>query len=154
MSKIIIPIVVTILVLVFLINSAIEESSRKVLTVKELINEAKSEGFISKDRIRLGARVSSSDISVSSVPERIVSFYIKDIDNNDSSVDKSDGVILVNYNGLMPDTLREGRDVILEGSFNGKVFLANTLNTQCPSKYEPPDPSNPLGSSNLKSGSY
>ena len=43
----------------------------------------------------------------------------------------------------MPDTLRPGRDVIMEGSYSpNEGFLATSLSTQCPSKYQPPDPTN------------
>ncbi len=139
MLKLAIPIIITAFVLVFLINSAVEESAKKVLTVTELRAEvlkaeAPGSSFVTKERIRLGARVASSDIKVTSEPLRQVSFYIKDIEG------AHDETLLVKYNGLMPDTLREGRDVILEGDFDGSIFYANTLNTQCPSKYEPPDP--------------
>ena len=44
----------------------------------------------------------------------------------------------VEYSGVLPDRLKPGTEVIVEGSMeeNGNVFAAHTLLTQCPSKYE------------------
>lgn len=135
MIKLIIPIALSVAVLAFLINSAVEESAKKVLTVADLLQQEKeSEGVISLRRIRLGARVASDQISVTTQPERKVSFPVMDMHQPEA------GSIPVVYLGSMPDTLREGRDVILEGDFINGVFNAMVLNTQCPSKYEPPDP--------------
>lgn len=135
MRKIIFPIVVVGVVLAFLISSAVEESSRKVVTVNELLSELDESSEVIRNRIRLGARVSPGEIKVETKDVRRVSFLVHDMHSEGS------GSIKVQYEGIMPDTLREGRDVILEGDFKNGVFSATTLNTQCPSKYEPPDPS-------------
>lgn len=148
MIKIAIPICIVATVLIFLVQSAVQESAKKVVTVNDLIHESQRDGFDGRNRVRLGARVSSDDIKVVSEPDRKVSFYIRDIEG---SVDNS---ILVEYKGLMPDTLREGRDVILEGDFDGVTFHATTLNTQCPSKYEPPDPTKPVQNQPFREQSY
>ncbi|MCF8030321.1 MAG: cytochrome c maturation protein CcmE [Desulfohalobiaceae bacterium] len=44
----------------------------------------------------------------------------------------------VKYSGVLPDNLKPGTEVIVEGSMgdSGNVFSAHTLLTQCPSKYE------------------
>lgn len=44
----------------------------------------------------------------------------------------------VEFKGALPDTFKEDVEVIVEGSFSGdgSVFLARTLVTKCPSKYE------------------
>jgi len=46
--------------------------------------------------------------------------------------------IRINYSGAVPDTFKEGVEVIVEGNFvNGhKGFKATSLITKCPSKYE------------------
>lgn len=44
--------------------------------------------------------------------------------------------LTVKYNGILPDMFAEGRDVIVEGQVAKQVFLADTLLTTCPSKYE------------------
>ncbi len=54
--------------------------------------------------------------------------------------DQKEGVqtIRVNYSGAVPDTFKEGAEVIVEGAFvNGnREFKATSLITKCPSKYE------------------
>ncbi|WP_319779327.1 cytochrome c maturation protein CcmE [Maridesulfovibrio sp.] len=44
----------------------------------------------------------------------------------------------VDYSGAVPDTFKEGVEVIVEGNFvNGhEMFRATSLITKCPSKYE------------------
>lgn len=44
----------------------------------------------------------------------------------------------VDFKGALPDTFKDDVEVIVEGSFSpdGKVFMAKTLVTKCPSKYE------------------
>ncbi|WP_319759391.1 cytochrome c maturation protein CcmE [Maridesulfovibrio sp.] len=46
--------------------------------------------------------------------------------------------IRVDYSGAVPDTFKEGVEVIVEGNFvNGhKMFKATSLITKCPSKYK------------------
>jgi cytochrome c-type biogenesis protein CcmE len=72
-----------------------------------------------------------------------VHFLVRDIES-------AGGSIAVTFLGNMPDTLKPGRDVILQGNFDGEEFHANELLTQCPSKYEPPVP----GGSKANQGSY
>lgn len=59
-----------------------------------------------------------------------ISFLLADKDNADQTIH-------VNYTGVVPDTLKEGAEVIVEGSMqpNGD-FAAKTLMTKCPSKYQ------------------
>lgn len=45
-------------------------------------------------------------------------------------------VMPVVYRGVMPPTFQGGRDVLLEGNYDGTKFVATVLMTQCPSKYE------------------
>ena len=44
----------------------------------------------------------------------------------------------VSFKGALPDTFKEDAEVIVEGKFSpdGQVFMARTLVTKCPSKYE------------------
>ena len=47
--------------------------------------------------------------------------------------------INVEYNGVVPDTFKDGSDVVVEGQYDSKaqVFRASTLLAKCPTKYEP-----------------
>ena len=57
------------------------------------------------------------------------SFTMRDLENPKDTV-------YVQYKGALPDTFEKGAEVIVEGRMEGKVFMAKTLMTKCPSKYE------------------
>ena len=57
------------------------------------------------------------------------SFTMHDLENPKDTV-------YVQYKGALPDTFEKGAEVIVEGRMEGKVFMAKTLMTKCPSKYE------------------
>lgn len=128
-KKFIIASGITVLAIVSLIYSAVNASAKTVLTVKELAATAPTPS----NNIRLGAKVADEEILYATNPRLFLSFTATDIEESDARV-------RVEYLGVMPDTLRVGRHVILEGNFDGKVFHAKNLLTQCPSKYEPPTP--------------
>jgi len=43
----------------------------------------------------------------------------------------------VSYRGIMPDMFAEGREVVVEGRWDGGGLAARQIMTSCPSKYEP-----------------
>ncbi len=46
--------------------------------------------------------------------------------------------LLVAYSGVVPDTFKEGNEVVVEGTLDSTgTFQAKTLMPRCPSKYEP-----------------
>ncbi|MFQ5824912.1 MAG: cytochrome c maturation protein CcmE [bacterium] len=46
----------------------------------------------------------------------------------------------VHYNGILPDTFKEGSEVIVEGKYTSEgYFDAQTVMAKCPSKYESAD---------------
>ena len=46
-------------------------------------------------------------------------------------------ILQVEYTGLVPDTFKDGADVVIEGKLAGNgVFVADTILMKCPSKYE------------------
>ena len=51
---------------------------------------------------------------------------------------EADKSLRVRFKGALPDTFKEDVEVIVEGKFSpdGQVFVAKTLVTKCPSKYE------------------
>lgn len=112
----------------FLMYTAVNETARAVVTVDQLVS-----GSASGANLRLGGRVSDDSISYEAEPRPTVKFSVHDIPEGERTID-------VVYYGLMPDTLKAGRDVILEGQYHGAVFEASSLLTQCPSKYEVPLP--------------
>ncbi len=123
-----------------LIFAATKSNAKAVVTVNELLSEK-----ILNTKVQIGAQVAKgSKIESVSSPKRLVKFYIVDRQKADeNSVGKEQSKlpsrVQVVYQGIMPDTLRAGRDVIVQGVYDGKVFNAYKLLTQCPSKYEPPE---------------
>ena len=53
-------------------------------------------------------------------------------------ISKRGMVLDVAYSGVLPDSMQEGRDLVVQGVFNGKnnLFDAGEILTKCPSKYE------------------
>ena len=137
-------------VLAVLIYSATTSTASSVVTIDELLSNDVHEN----KAVQLGARVSpNSKIEIEKKPRKKVSFSVVapggkdsgseqagDLNGNVSSNVSKGAELKVSYLGAMPDTLRPGRDLILQGRFDGEVFMATQLVTQCPSKYEPPVP--------------
>lgn len=115
--------------LTVLVASGVTDTSRRVVTVHELLAQPSM-----RSSIRLGARVTEDAIDYRTSPDFFLRFQVRDI------TQAGEGAVTVEYNQMMPNTLQAGRDVILEGDFDGKTFYAKSLLTQCPSKYEPPLP--------------
>ena len=44
----------------------------------------------------------------------------------------------VSYEGVLPDTMQEGQELVVHGVYDGvaKTFRAKEILTKCPSKYE------------------
>lgn len=91
-------------------------------------------------RIRVGGRVSSLPVDYKVQPVIELKFSITDPGIKSEGPETQ--TVPVIYNGLKPDMFAPGRDVIIDGEFVNGVLVANKLLTQCPSKYEPPDPEN------------
>ena len=123
-----------------LLYSAVSSTAKAVVTVESLL-DAPSD----RAQIRLGARVADLPIDYSTSPSFLLRFQVHDIKH-------PGGTIPVVYHGIMPDTLKAGRDVILEGDFKAGQFEASSLLTQCPSKYEVPDGPGGVKSEAGKSG--
>lgn len=47
-------------------------------------------------------------------------------------------LVNVKYHGVVPDTFKDGSDVVVEGTYDAKsgVFTATTLLAKCPTKYD------------------
>ena len=110
----------------YLLLSGLSKDSVYFLTVAEALamdrgelDQARLFGTVNKkgldrDREKLGVR-----------------FQLADKDNRSQ-------IILVDYEGVVPDTFKPGVEVIVEGRMlsSKEVFRANSLLTKCPSKYK------------------
>ncbi len=124
-----------------LVYMAATSTAQAVVTVEQLVREATS-----RQKVRLGARVTEDAINYQTEPEFKLTFSVQDIIPKEQAAEPLDLKKLnlkkleVVYAGIRPDTFQPNRDVILEGYFDGKTFTATSLLTQCPSKYEVPLP--------------
>ncbi len=118
-------------VAIFLVFQATRESSSVVLRPTDLVGIEVGREL---HRIRVGGKVADAPIEYATEPQMILKFTLTDA--NDFSA-----LVPVVYEGLKPDMFTAGRDVIIDGEYVGGVLRASKLLTQCPSKYEPPKPS-------------
>ena len=54
------------------------------------------------------------------------------------SISKRGQNLFVAYSGILPDTMKEGQDIVVQGVFDPsrQLFAASEVLTKCPSKYE------------------
>ncbi|NDV26549.1 cytochrome c maturation protein CcmE [Desulfovibrio sp. JC010] len=110
----------------YLIYSGVSQDSVYFLNVSEALAMEESE----LGQARLFGKVAPQNIE-SKAGGLGVAFDLTDQEKNTQT-------IRVDYSGAVPDTFKEGVEVIVEGNFvNGhKMFKATSLITKCPSKYE------------------
>lgn len=85
-------------------------------------------------RLRVAGRVAQKEIVYTTSPQIRLSFEVEDPKHPEH------GSVPVVYEGIKPDLFAPGRDVLIDGEFSGGTVRASGLLTQCPSKYEAPDP--------------
>ena len=56
------------------------------------------------------------------------------------SVTSATQAMMVNYQGIVPDTVRAGTQVVVEGHYTQGIFQATTLLAKCPSKFQAATP--------------
>lgn len=121
---------ITIIILSTLVYLGTQATVSRVIMPSELL---RGDAPSATERIRVVGRVTEDEIAYTLEPEIKLLFSIQDPSGGD-------GKVQVQYNGLRPDMFEPGRDVIIDGRFSDGVLIAAQLLTQCPSKYEAPDP--------------
>lgn len=124
--KIIIGIVIIVAAIVYLIVGGMKETAVYYLKV----SEARARTNVENSK---GMRISGDVVpgSINWQPELVKLEFLM--------TDHSD-TIRVSYDGVKPDQLLEGQQVIAEGKIMPDgTFKAGTLMTKCPSKYENKD---------------
>src|SRR3954462_3796245 len=113
--------------IVFLLMAATPGSSGVELTMKELLatQDQHKDDFVTVEGLLI-------EDSIKWNPDKIeLKFDVKDNDGN---------VMHVIHNGTKPDNFAEGVITILQGAPTKKnTFVAETVKTRCPSKYEGKD---------------
>jgi len=114
----------------YLMVTGMKDSMTYYLTPAELSARLVANPTFAEDAgVRVGGRV---------VPGS-VSFDQKTLDLRFTMVDIATGreTFPVHYNGPLPDTFKEGRDVVVEGRYRkGGTFEAAQVLTKCGSRYE------------------
>lgn len=153
--RFIIAIVIVCVTVSYLVYSSVSATAKSVVTVAELLKGGP------RANIRVGARVADRAIEqLAPQPNAAagegsavsgIQFAVRDIQGDPNEI------ITVQYHHVMPENLKAGRDVIIEGQYSDGKFEAKTLLTQCPSKYVPPTPgagSSGAGQSGSAGGAY
>jgi cytochrome c-type biogenesis protein CcmE len=119
----------------YLVYAGIRETSVYYLTMAEFA--AKKSALIGQP-VRVSGRVQAGTMQWN--PRTLdLRFAMDGIGETDGEA--VPGSLSVQYNGILPDMLAEGRDVIVEGIYKAdSTFVAHTILTSCPSKYEPEVP--------------
>jgi len=126
---------------------ATRATSSSVLVPSELAKVYANDKSLLLERVRLAGQVTAEPFEYQVEPEITLRFKVADREDpkalTESKENESKEVvapIAIIYDGLKPDMFAAGRDVLIDGDFRDGVLHAHTLLTQCPSKYEPPDP--------------
>ena len=120
------PIIISFVVLslvVYLIYTGFRETMTYYLTVSEVLAKSSE---LRDQTIRVGGNVSTDFIQWDAKDLRLL-FKIED---DQASLE-------VDYRGVVPDSFKPGREVVVEGKYSGEgQFIASTIMPKCASKYE------------------
>lgn len=109
--------------IVYLIVTGIQSTAAYFLTIDEL--HAK------------GADIHNRTVRVSGmVDAETIDFNNRDLILAFDVTSETGERMHVVFNGPKPDQMREGAEAILEGTYDGQSFTAQTLLLKCPSRYE------------------
>jgi cytochrome c-type biogenesis protein CcmE len=125
-TKLLAATAVIVIAISFMLFSGFKSEGVYYLTVAEVLeNPAK----LNEKGMRVSEVVAGTIDK--NVKEKHVVFNIMDLEGSES-------VMKVDYKGIIPDTFKEDIHVIIEGNYDteNKTFIAKTLLTKCPSKYE------------------
>jgi len=117
---------IVLLAIGFLIYIGLSQFATYYYTVSEFVAQSES---LSGEQVRVTGQI---------IPDSV----IQDTKNFTLNFTITDGEISlpVVYQGIVPDTLKTGTDIVVEGRGDQRgVFFASALITKCPSKYEPSD---------------
>jgi len=111
------------LAVVYLIIVGIQSTAAYFLTVDELYAKGES---LENQTVRVAGLVDADTID----------FNNRDLIINFDVTSETGQRMHVVFNGPKPDQMREGADAIIEGKYDGNVFVADSLLLKCPSRYE------------------
>ena len=122
-TKLILISLITVSIFGYLIYTGLRDTMTYYLTVPEVLagtTEAKNK------TIRVGGNVFPD--SVRWDPKNLKLFF---------KIGDGEASLNVDYRGVVPDSFKPGREVIIEGIYDGKgKLIASTIMPKCGSKYE------------------
>ncbi len=122
-SRIIIISLVTLSIFGYLIYTGIRDTMTYYLTVSEVLAKPLKS---SEEIVRVGGNVSAD--SVKWDPKDLRLYFIMSDESASLNVD---------YRGVIPDSFKPGREVIIDGIYRGDgKFIATKIMPKCASKYE------------------
>jgi cytochrome c-type biogenesis protein CcmE len=113
----------------YLMVTGMKESMIYYHTPSELVSKVTADPSYRELGVKVGGRVAPGTVA----------FNQRSLDLSFDVLDIVDGqtTFPVHYQGPLPDTFEEGRDVVIEGRFTSAgVFEATTVLTKCGSRYE------------------
>ena len=111
------------LAIIYLIFTTTQSTASYFLTVEELYDKGSA---IYDRNVRVSGMVMGDGVDFNS-RELTLKFEI---------AGASGETLPVVFNGPKPDQMRHGADAILEGKYDGEIFVADSLLLKCPSRYE------------------
>lgn len=125
-SKFLIGALLIVGAIAYLIYTGVKETSVYYLTIEEFLPKREA---LANEGVRVAGRVQAGTLAWD--PKDLnLRFSLGHFEDGEESLP-------VYYRGILPDMFAEGRDVIVEGKYSpGGVFVADTIMTSCPSKYE------------------
>jgi len=119
----------------YLVYAGIRETSVYYLNINEF--DAQKEALVGK-RVRVSGQVESGTVEWDAGTLEL-RFALGGLPGRGDGAGRA--ALPVEFKGIVPDMFREGRGVIVEGVYGpGKTFLASTILTSCPSKYQAEEP--------------
>jgi cytochrome c-type biogenesis protein CcmE len=112
----------------WLMYTGIRETSSYYLTIQEFLPKKDEYGNMP---LRVAGRVQAGSIAYDARTLDL-KFHLAGFPDGKGV----DGFVPVAYTGIKPDMFADGRDVIVEGRYEGGVLRAKQVLTSCPSKYE------------------
>jgi cytochrome c-type biogenesis protein CcmE len=113
----------------YLMVTGMKDSMVYYHTPAELVAKVSGDPSWHEMGVKVGGRIAPGTVAFD--PRTLdLRFEVLDIQQGSTSFP-------VHYNGPLPDTFEEGRDVVIEGRFTSAgVFEATTVLTKCGSRYE------------------
>jgi cytochrome c-type biogenesis protein CcmE len=122
-TKVVLGIGLIVVALAALMALGLSRTPTYYVTLEELLNQPVA---AAADRqLRVNGKLIGSSVSFD--PERVrLSFELTDGERR----------LPVSYQGVRPGSFEDGAEVLVEGRYRDGTFLAESVLTKCPSKYE------------------